>query len=164
MTVSGSAFTASLEGGYPFRLAPAWSIEPQGQLIYQYLQMNTGSDAYGITSFGDTDDVRARIGAKVAYVTPGGFAGVWPATIWGRVNLWHDFLGSAPSATFATLFGGYPTTLDGTLGRDLGQIELGVDAHLNKTLSLYGSGFYDHNLGSGESWSAGGRIGIKAEF
>ena len=58
MTVSGSAFTASLEGGYPFRLAPAWSIEPQGQLIYQYLQMNTGSDAYGITSFGDTDDVR----------------------------------------------------------------------------------------------------------
>ncbi len=74
MTVSGSAFTASLEAGDPFHLAPSWTLEPQAQLIYQYAQMGSGADIFGHTSFGDTDDLRGRIGAKLSYVVLNGFA------------------------------------------------------------------------------------------
>ena len=165
MSVSGSAFAASLEGGYPFHLAPSWTLEPQAQVIYQYVDIGSGTDAFGYTSFGDTDDFRGRIGAKLSYVTLSGFNGApLPVTLWGRVNIWHDFLDSAPSATFAALYGLNPVTLDGTLGGTWGEVDVGVDAPINKTLSLYGSAFYDHSIDGGQSWSAGGRLGIKIEF
>ena len=85
-------------------------------------------------------------------------------TLWGRVNVWHDFLDSAPSATFAALSGLNPVTLDGTLGGTWGEVDVGVDAPINKTVSLHGSAFYDHSIDGGQSWSAGGRIGLKIEF
>ena len=47
MSVSGSAVSASIEAGYPFPVAPSWTIEPQAQAIYQYLGMGSGADAYG---------------------------------------------------------------------------------------------------------------------
>ena len=165
MTVSGSAVSASLEGGYPFHLAAAWTLEPQAQLIYQYVDIGSGTDLFGATSFGNTDDFRGRIGAKLSYVALSGFNdALLPATFWGRVNLWHDFLSSAPSATFVALNGLNPVTLDGTLGGTWGEVDVGVDAPINKTLSLYGSAFYDHSIDGGQSWSAGGRIGIKLAF
>jgi outer membrane autotransporter protein len=165
MSVSGSEFAASLEGGYPFHLAPSWTLEPQAQLIYQYVDIGSGTDLFGRTSFGGTDDFRGRIGAKLSYVTLSGFNGLaLPVTLWGRVNVWHDFLDSAPSATFATLNGLNPVTLDGTLGGTWGEVDVGLDAPINKTVSLYGSAFYDHSIDGGQSWSAGGRIGLKVEF
>ena len=167
MSVSGSGFAASLEGGYPFLLAPSWTLEPQAQLIYQYTQMDSGTDFAGHTSFGDTNDFRGRIGAKLAYTVLSGFSGPnggLPMTLWGRVNLWHDFIGSAPSATFASLSGLNPVTLDGTLGGTWGQFDAGVDARVTQTVSVFGSAFYDHTVDGGSSWSAGGRIGVKVEF
>ncbi len=165
MTVSGWAATASIEAGDPFRIAPSWTIEPQAQLIYQYVAMGSGADAYGLTSFGDSNDLRARIGAKASYVAPNeANGGNVPVTYWGRVNLWHDFIVSPPSATFATLAGLNPTTLDGALLGTWGEIELGANARLTKSLSLYGSAFYDHSIDGGASWSVGGRIGVKLEF
>ena len=58
MSVSGSAVTVSLESGYPSRPYPNWTVEPQGQLIFQYAQMGSGADAFGVTSFADTNDRR----------------------------------------------------------------------------------------------------------
>ena len=43
MTVNGSALAASLEAGYPFHFAGNWTIEPQGQLIYQYTELGSGA-------------------------------------------------------------------------------------------------------------------------
>ncbi len=130
--------------------------------------MGSGNDLYGHTSFGDSNDVHGRIAAKLAYAAPNGFAGPdgapLPVTLWGRVNLEHDFIGSYPRATFATLAGFNPVTLDGALGGTFGQFDGGVDAHLTKTISLYGSAFYAHAIDGGQSWSAGGRLGVKAEF
>ena len=85
-------------------------------------------------------------------------------TLWGRVNLWRDFVASPPSATFATLAGLNPTTLDGSLQGTWGEIELGANARVTKSLSLTGSAFYDHSIDGGASWSFGGRIGLKLEF
>ena len=164
MSVSGSALTVSLESGYPSRPYPNWTVEPQGQLIFQYARMGSGADAFGVTSFGETNDFRGRIGVKASYVAQNFVGGVSPATFWGRINLWHDFLASPPSATFATLTGTFSTTIDGTLGQTFGEIDLGVDAHLTQTVSLFGFGFYDHSVDGGSSWSAGGKAGVKIQF
>jgi outer membrane autotransporter protein len=127
--------------------------------------MGSGADAFGQTSFGATDDLRARLGAKASYVALNQANGSsFPVTFWGRVNLWHDFVASPPSATFASLAGLNPTTLDGALEGTWGEIELGANARLNKSLSLYGSAFYDHSVDGGANWSVGGRIGVKLEF
>jgi outer membrane autotransporter protein len=165
MSVSGSALTASIEAGDPFRIAPTWTIEPQAQAIYQYAALGSGQDAYGQTSFGATDDFRARIGAKASYVAQNGANGAGlPVTFWGRVNIWRDFIANPPAATFATLSGLDPTTLDGALEGTWGEIDAGVNARVTKILSLTGSAFYDHSIDGGATWSLGGRIGLKLEF
>ncbi len=168
MTVSGWAITASLEGGYPFRLAPSWILEPQAQLIDQYTDMGSGADFFGSTSFGGADDLRGRIGAKLSYVVPGGPGGAigngFPLTLWGRVNLWRDFAGSAPAATFASLSWPSPGTLEGRFGGTWGEVDAGVDAALTKSVRVYGSAFYDHSIDGDRGWSAGGRIGLGVQF
>jgi outer membrane autotransporter protein len=85
-------------------------------------------------------------------------------TFWGRVNVWHDFVASPPAATFATLSGLDPTTLTGALQGTWGEVDVGVNARLTRTLSLAGSAFYDHSIDGGATWSLGGRIGVKVEF
>ena len=51
--------------------------------------------------------------------------------------------------------------LDGTLGGN-GAGGVGVDAPINKNLSLYGSAFYDHSIDGGQSWSAGSRMSSRS--
>jgi outer membrane autotransporter protein len=165
MTVSGSALTASVEAGDPLPVAALWTIEPQAQAIYQYAALDSGADRYGLTSFGATSDLRARVGAKASYAVPSGADGAaLPVTFWGRVNVWHDFVASPPAATFATLSGLDPTTLTGALQGTWGEIDVGMSARLTKGLSLAGSAFYDHSIDGGATWSVGGRIGVKVEF
>jgi outer membrane autotransporter protein len=116
-----------------------------------------------VTSFPNSNDFRGRIGARLAYLALAG-PNALPVTLWGRVNLWHDFMSSAPAATFATLAGLSPVTLDGSLGGTFGEIDVGVDARVTKTVSLFGSAFADHSVSGASSWSVGGRVGAKFEF
>ena len=165
MTVGGQDLTASLESGYPLHFAHAWTLEPQAQFIYQHAKLDSGIDRYGDTSFGGTDDVRGRIGAKLSYASlMGEGASAKPVTFWVRANLWHDFVGNPPSATFSTLTGAFPVTLKGSLGGTWGQIEAWVDARIAKNVSLFGSAFYDRSVDNGASWSVGGRLGMKVTF
>src|SRR5690606_9781878 len=54
--IDGTAITASLEGGYPFALTQNWTLEPQAQLIWNHLSLDTQADRFSSVSF-DTDDV-----------------------------------------------------------------------------------------------------------
>ena len=161
MSVDGSAVSASLESGYPIHFATAWTIEPQAQLIYQHLKLNSGSDLFGLTSFNGTDDARGRVGAKLSYATS---TGSGPMTLWLRTNLWHDFTSNRPSATFSTLSGADSVLLKGSLGGTWGEVDAGLEAKLYEKVSLFGSTFYDRSLGAARSWSAGGRVGMKVQF
>jgi hypothetical protein len=113
-----------------------------------------------LTSFGASNDLRARVGAKASYVALNGATGTGlPATLWGRVNIWHGFIAYPPSATFATVVGLDPTTLIGSLEGPWGEIDACANARVTR-LSRYSSVFYDHSI----SWSLGGRLGLKLEF
>ncbi len=165
MTVGGGDLTASLESGYPLHVARAWTLEPQAQLIYQHAKLDSGTDRYGDTSLGGTDDARGRIGVKLSYASLlGEGASAQPVTFSVRANLWHDFLGEAPSATFSTLTGAFPVTLKGSLGGTWGQLDAWADMRVARNISLFGSVSYDRSVDIGASWSVGGRLGAKIEF
>src|ERR1700743_3647805 len=120
MNVQGSAFTGSLEAGYPFHFAESWAIESQGQIVFQHQSLNGGADAYGITGFNDTDDLRGRIGAKLSQTSLlGEGADSTLLTLWARVNLSHALAVRNPSATFANLSGANLVTLSGSFGGTL---------------------------------------------
>ena len=42
----GLGLAASLEGGYPFDLGDGWLIEPQGQLVYQMIDLDDFNDGF----------------------------------------------------------------------------------------------------------------------
>src|SRR5690606_20668423 len=42
LDTSALGLTASLEAGYPFALGDDWELEPQAQLIYQSVSVNSG--------------------------------------------------------------------------------------------------------------------------
>jgi len=162
MNVGGYGLTASLEGGYPIHIAQNWTITPQAQAVYQHVHLDSGVDAFGDTGFGATDDVRGRIGAMLSHNgVHGEGKDALPITYWARLNLWHDFMANAPSATFASLSGTNPVTLKGSLGGTWGEIDAGVTAQVTKNVSLFASAVYDQSIDSGKSWSVGGRAGVK---
>ena len=66
--VSGSAFAASLEGGYPYHFATSWTLEPQAQLIYPYVDIGSGT-AFSARPASETPTLRSS-GAKLSYVSP----------------------------------------------------------------------------------------------
>jgi outer membrane autotransporter protein len=166
MDVGGFGFAASEELGDPFQLSHGWVLEPQVQAIYEHVHLDSGYDAYGYTSFGATDDLRARIGARLVNATSitTGSGAIIPLSVWGRFNVWHDFLLNRPAATFSGLSLIDPTTLTGALEGTWGELDAGATAQITRTISLFGSAVYDHSIDGAKSWAAGGRLGVKVAW
>ena len=57
--LDGSSTTASLEGGYPFFLAPGLALEPQAQIIWQTVDFDPTRDLFSPIGF-DADDALSR--------------------------------------------------------------------------------------------------------
>ena len=62
--VKGTSIAASLEAGQPFRFGN-FTIEPQAQLIYQYLDM-TGQDPLSTVAYDTPDAFYARVGLRLS--------------------------------------------------------------------------------------------------
>jgi len=62
----GHGWTASLESGYPFALGNGYQLEPQAQLMYMKLNMNSFTDEDGNqVRYGDYDQTIGRLGARL---------------------------------------------------------------------------------------------------
>jgi outer membrane autotransporter protein len=95
--VKGTSFAASLEGGMPLRFG-AFTIEPQGQLIYQYLDM-TGSDPLSNVGYDTPDALYARVGLRLSSDGLFGMSNVRPYL---KANLWQDVVGADKAIFSAT--------------------------------------------------------------
>ena len=110
-------------------------------------------------SYGDTDSLAGRIGARVARSWEAGTVGdPQPATAWARVNLWHEFLENA-TTTFSA--GGQSFPFTGSLDDSWGEIEIGADMKARaEALSFYGDLSYQVTF-DGEADSFGAEAGLK---
>ena len=114
---NGFGFAASLEGGYPFDLGNDWLLEPQAQLVYQTLNIDDFNDGAADVRYSDTNSLAGRIGARIARDWDVEGDPKRKFTLWGRADLWHEFLGD-PTTEFSSATRLHP--LHRRTGRQLG--------------------------------------------
>ena len=152
----GWGFAMSAEVGRSIPLSNSnWSIEPQAQLMYQYLDLDTMNDGVRNIDQNNQDALRGRVGLAVSYQ-----AGdkTEPGTSFYSVgNIWHDF--TNPSSV--------------TIGRDSirektnntwGEVGVGVKIPVAKQSNIYADVRYEHNFGSSKRQSFRGNIGLNINW
>ena len=166
--VDGLGFAASLEGGYPFQLGGGWQIEPQAQLVYQTIDMGSFNDGAAEVRFEDLDSLVGRVGARLARTWAvgeeaqgNGESLARLATVWGRVNLWHNFLDAEVTTEFSSADGFIPFTAE--LDDTWIQAGLGGSLQMTSARSLYGNVNYETTFDGG-AHAFNGKLGMRVNW
>ena len=80
----GNAFGLSVETGKSYKLGTNWVIQPQVQLVYQYLKLKDFKDDVREIHYGNDSILRGRIGLRATY----------NSIFYSIANVWHDFSNS----------------------------------------------------------------------
>jgi len=153
---SGTGYDVSVEGGLPFSLGGAWTLEPQLQVRRQQADLGGGADLAGRVNYGDVDSLVGRAGLKLGYATP-------KLAAWARLDLLNEFQGRS-TTTVSSLAGLHGVNFDSSVhGRSLA-LTAGVDARLTQAVSLYGSASYRRALGGSRGHAWGAQAGVKVAW
>lgn len=160
LSTDGFGFATSLEGGYPIQLGAGLVLEPQVQLVYQTVRLDSASDGAAQVRFRDVDSLAGRIGARLARTWSLGEPQAGQPrylTAWLRANLWQEFLGN-PKTEFSAATGFVPfrATLRGTTA----ELNAGADAQLTRNLALYANVGYQFSL-DGRDHAYNGKLGAR---
>lgn len=162
--VKGFGFAASLEGGYPFDLGNQWQIEPQAQLVWQTINFDDFNDGAADIRYDDLNSLAGRIGARIsrtwAVEEATSTEPARLATVWGRVNLWHEFTAKAQvDISSATGFVPFKSDLEETW------IEIGggVTTQITKNMSLYGNVSYSSTFDA-DNYAWNGKLGMRVNW
>ncbi|WP_233021511.1 autotransporter outer membrane beta-barrel domain-containing protein [Rhodopseudomonas boonkerdii] len=151
----GTGFLASLESGYPFRLTPNLSIEPQAQLIYQHLSLAATQDQVSSVSFGGADALSGRIGLRLQGNYQNAAALLQPYL---KANLWQDF-GGRDTVTFAGT-----DILDTRRMATALEFGGGIVAKVSSTVGVFAGASYTTNLDSNDRKTIQGNAGIRVTW
>mgnify|MGYP000701796469 CR=1 FL=1 len=80
----GNTFGLSVETGKSYKLGTNWIIQPQVQLVYQYLRLKDFKDDVREIHYGNDSILRGRIGLRATY----------NSIFYSIANVWHDFSNS----------------------------------------------------------------------
>jgi len=155
----GQGIAASIEGGYPFKLAGGYFVEPQAQLVFQNIHINDANDIAAQISFTDVNSLAGRIGAR--------FGRTWliddssrTITAWMRPNLWNEFQGN-PTTSFSSATGFVPFHAD--LGGLWGEINAGISGQVTSTATLYADASYQSRF-DGDGFAYNGQVGLRVNW
>ncbi|MGB3339224.1 MAG: autotransporter outer membrane beta-barrel domain-containing protein, partial [Devosia sp.] len=157
---SGLGLAASLEAGYPLNLGEGWILEPQAQGIVQLIDIEGFNDGSATVGYSGTSSLLGRVGVRLARSFSTDGLEDRPATIWGTVNLIHEFLGK-PTTTFSSEDGPVPFTAD--LSDTRIQLGLGADITLGPSVTFFGQLGYDTTI-DGSSNAVSARLGLKGRW
>ena len=151
----------SLETGYPLQLGGGWIVEPQAQLVYQSISLDSRYDGAAQVRFSDVQSLAGRIGARLSRTwTLDAENGPKQINVWARANLWNEFLGN-PKTWFSSADGFVP--FHSEMKGAWTQLGGGVTAQLNGNVALYADASY--NIGHGgdrRSWD--GKVGVRVNW
>ncbi|MBB4389393.1 outer membrane autotransporter protein [Rhizobium leguminosarum] len=163
-SIDGFGFAASLEGGYPFDLGDGWQFEPQAQIIWQTIRMDDFNDGAADVRYDNLNSLVGRIGARVARTWQAEEATATDparlATVWGRVNVWHEFTAKAQTEVSSSDgFVPFSSNLDETW------IELGLGAtrQVSNNTSLYGNVNFSTSF-DGDNYAWNGKLGLRVNW
>jgi outer membrane autotransporter protein len=152
---NGFGVALSEEAGKPFQIAATGvAVEPQAQLMYEYLKLNSFGDSVSRVSGTSTNALRGRIGMRLFRANMENASRTSAATPYLTVDVLHDFL--APGQT--TIAG---TTVDSAFGRTWYALGLGVSTSYGKAGELYADLKYARNLGGAYRRGVYGQVGYR---
>ncbi|SSW68204.1 Antigen 43 [Achromobacter veterisilvae] len=157
-TSRGYGGAASIEAGYPIPLTAQWALEPQAQMIYQYVSLDSAKDSYGRVRFDDTHTGHARVGARLTHQA--GNPKGEEATTWLRANLWQRF-GANGRTTFSNLSGENPVAMETKLGSTWAQVGVGVSGRVSKRVNVFAAGDYNRSIDGYAGHGVSGRLGVR---
>ena len=148
----------SAEVGRPFALGEraenegGWMIEPQAQLMYQYVGLKNFNDGIRQVEQNGQHGLRGRLGARLAYNAPN--SNLRTNTFYAVANVWNDFIKPRNIHIGADSVSEKRNTTWGELG-------LGAQLPLGKNAYLYGDARYERNLGGAKRDGYRGTVGFK---
>ena len=163
-SIDGFGFAASLEGGYPLDLGDGWQLEPQAQLIWQTIHMNGFNDGAADVRYDNLNSLAGRIGARIARTWEAEEATATEAarlaTVWGRVNLWHEFTAKAQT-DISSANGFVPFSAD--LNEIWIEIGVGATRQISEKTSLYGNLNFSTTF-DGDNYAWNGKFGLRVNW
>jgi len=153
-TQNGFGVALSQEVGKPFALGDALAIEPQAQLVYQYLKLNGFDDGVSGISGYNSNALRGRLGVRLFAPNLGTQGGSGFVTPYLTVDVLHDFIPAR-----AVTVGG--TSVRPDFGRTWAEVGAGISQNFGKGSQLYANVKVSRNLGGEERRGLFGQIGYR---
>lgn len=153
----GLLFSGEIGKSFGTGKAGTLAIEPQAQLIYQYLNTKSFNDGLRKVSQDNRNGLRGRTGIKLSY--NGNSDEGRTNTYYAVANVWHDF---TKYENKYTNIGSDKVTEK--LGTTWGEIGLGAQAPLGQKSNLYIDTRYEQSFGNSRRSGFRGTIGFKHTF
>ncbi|NHV31290.1 autotransporter outer membrane beta-barrel domain-containing protein [Burkholderia sp. D-99] len=152
---NGFGIALSQEAGKPFAIGSLpVAIEPQAQLMYQYLKLNGFNDNVSAVSGTTTNALRGRVGVRIFRPNLQSDSGGGAATPYFTADVLHDFLSPGQ-----TVVGGTPFATH--LGRTWYELGVGVTAGFGKSGELYANAKIARNIGGDYRRGIVGQVGYR---
>ncbi|OXI47968.1 autotransporter outer membrane beta-barrel domain-containing protein [Burkholderia aenigmatica] len=152
---NGFGVALSQEVGKPFAIgALPVAVEPQAQLMVQYLKLNGFNDNVSAVSGTTTNALRGRVGVRIFRPNLQSDSGGGAATPYFTADVLHDFLSPGQ-----TVVGGTPFATH--LGRTWYELGVGVTAGFGKSGELYANAKIARNIGGDYRRGIVGQVGYR---
>ena len=154
---SQNGFGAGVSGevGKPLALGSTGvAIEPQAQLLYQYLHLNHFDDDISSISSNTTNGLRGRLGFRLFKANLGNDSKTTSVTPYFTADLLHDFFSPGQ-----TTVGG--TSFDNELGKTWYDLGVGITGNFGKSSELYANVKYEHSMGGEYRRNVFGQVGYR---
>ncbi|NIF14729.1 autotransporter outer membrane beta-barrel domain-containing protein, partial [Burkholderia sp. Ax-1735] len=152
---NGFGIALSQEVGKPFAIgALPVAVEPQAQLMYQYLKLNGFNDTVSAVSGTTTNALRGRVGVRIFRPNLQSDSGGGAATPYFTADVLHDFVSPGQ-----TVVGGTPFATH--LGRTWYELGVGVTAGFGKSGELYANAKIARNIGGDYRRGIVGQVGYR---
>jgi autotransporter family porin len=152
--ISGNSYLASLEGGYALPLGGAWVLEPQGQIIWQRVDLDDTQDPFSSIAYEAFDSAVGRLGLRLEGNTTVSGMKVQPYI---DANVWHTF-----ETSYSVVFEDR-SVVTGTEGTVL-ELGAGLSTRFTSAVSGYGGFKFMSGLDGPENESYGGTLGLRVEW
>ena len=144
----GNTFGLSVETGKSYKLGTNWIIQPQVQLVYQYLKLKDFKDDVREIHYGNDSILRGRIGLRATY----------NSIFYSIANVWHDFSNST-EATIGS------DNIKEKYSSTWGEIGLGVQIPIINSAYVYTDLRYERSFKSNPKHNGyRGTVGFKYIF
>nr|WP_224006011.1 autotransporter outer membrane beta-barrel domain-containing protein [Paraburkholderia tropica] len=143
------------EVGKPFALGSTGvAIEPQAQLLYQYLHLNGFDDGIANVSSNTTNGMRGRLGFRIFKANLSNDSKTSSITPYFTADVLHDFFSPGQTTVGDTPF-------DNAMQKTWYDVGFGITGSFGKRSAIYASVKYEHSLGGEYRRNVFGQAGYR---